>query len=143
MTGNIAIFVTPGNCYYLRAPTTSLRPIVINNFYPYTRSVKLLFSFFFATFRIVRHRYRAIGRRWPRLSARIRPTAWAGCGAEGLRHSSAALESSRRRRVVQFRVTLVSGGAPHTRGPEFIYFTLLLLFFLFFSAAQHAYCMQR
>lgn len=65
-------------------------------------------------------------------SARIRPTCWAGYGAEGLRYSSAALESSRRRRVVQFRVTLVSGGALHTRASEFIYFTLLL-FFRFFT----------
>lgn len=140
MTGNIAIFVTPGNCYYLQSSPPSLRPIVIYNFYPYTRSVKFLFFIFFATFRIVdtgTELLVVVGH----ASARIRPTAWVGCGAEGLRHSSAALESSRRRRVVQFRVTLVSGGAPHTRGPEFIYFTLLLLFFLFFSAAQHAYCM--
>lgn len=119
-------------------------------FYPCTlRSVKLfvfIFLIFIATFRIV-------GTGTERLvvaghaSVRIRPTTRTGCGAKGLRHSSAALESSRRRRVVQFRVTLVSGGAPHTRAPEFIYFTLLLLLFFLFSPAVHAlaylYCTRK
>lgn len=71
MTGNITIFIAPAVTVFISSPRAGLlQPIVIYNFYPYTqRKTFFLFLFFYVHRNLshCRHRYRAIGRRWPRL----------------------------------------------------------------------------